>query len=116
MSVESRLLLDKVEEAANDARNLEIPVTNAMQGSHSERAEALKAAFEANVNMVFDHGLKRLEAVRHAVNMAEQVLTSRRDRMLEAANGLVYTLQELERHTEEMQQSIGDTIIATEQV
>lgn len=118
--VESHMLLQRVEQACTEAiERPETAVTGHTENPPfvlNEHAEKLRATFEDHVRKVYNHGLTRIQAVRHACDVAEETLRNKCERVLDSQGALVYAIQEVDRHTEDMQKSLGDLLVATDQV
>lgn len=118
--VDSHMLLQKIEAIVSGAREEALnPVTSTVENPPfvlNEDAEKLRAAFEDHVRKVFMHGISRITAVRIACDMAEETLRNKCERVLESQKGLVYSIQEIDRTTADMQKKLGDLLVATDQI
>lgn len=116
MNDRSRMLLeDLAQEINNGVKSESIPVI-AADLPLSERASGVQKHFEDQVNLIFDHGLERVKAVRHACDTADEALKQKRVKVLESIHNLVYCMQEVDAKAEDMQKSLGDMLVATDQV
>lgn len=119
MNVASRMLLEKVEAACSEvAETGQTPVTAQVENPPyqlNEDGERLRKTYTDAVDSLHHHSLQRIANARHALDMAEQALEHKRKAMLDAVQGLVLTVQEVELQTTEMQRAMGNLHLAIDQ-
>lgn len=69
-----------------------------------------------DINLIFDHAMTRIKAVRHACDEAEEAVSQRRKDVEAGLHNYVAALQVVAQTTETMQRAIGDVLLSSDRL
>lgn len=78
----------------------------------SEGAQMVSNATRKSLDMIFEHAMGRIAAVRKACDAMEASLISKKDGMLASLDTYVAALDTIDNETTKQQTAVGDAIVA----
>jgi len=69
-----------------------------------------------DINLIFEHAMKRIASVRHACDEAEEAISQRRKDVEAGLHNYVAALQVVEETTETMQKAIGEVLMHSDRL
>lgn len=92
------------------------PATSPIGIALSDGADKILDASSKSIDQIFDYAMQRISKVRHACDMAEEAVKTKRRGVQEALEGYVESLQMVETSTTDMQKLIGEVLVASDRL